>query len=469
MATVVKSDRITTITPVSETAGPFNVGFRLFDVDAVRVYVDNEETLGFTLTASFLDGYDDNATITLNTPTASVIRIEGYMAADRQRDLVANDPNLTHHLNIELARHAAMLSEMQRETERSIRTTGAIPPFEPQGEKTVLVWEDGRITSGPMSDVVEGAEEWALAALAARDAARRSETAAGDSEEQTGLAAGAAMAALDKAQDWAEGMGEPGGPGTASAKAHAEQAAQDRDQTGLDVRQTGLDRQQTGLDAEATWQDKIDAETARGEAAGYANDALLIKQGLLADLIADALTLPSGQAATAVWDGDEQKITFGVPKGATGDTGAPGIDAEQAYQYAIRLPQANTTAQGFWRSGQGGAPDIGAGLDNEWVINPNEYVRAESTLGKYLYLLEQQVRALVVGRTYRFTVTARSVGQVAGSRLRGMVRFLDDNLSSVAGISPAEQPVINFTAADTFETTSVTWTVPPSAGQLTCH
>ena len=65
MATLSKDPRFTEITLGSSSAGPFDISFRVFDDDAISVYVDGVAvTSGWTLSTTYVDGYDDAATIT---------------------------------------------------------------------------------------------------------------------------------------------------------------------------------------------------------------------------------------------------------------------------------------------------------------------------------------------------------------------------------------------------------------------
>jgi len=124
MATVAKSSRLLRTTLGTDSAGPFSLGFRLFDTDGLEVYVDGAiqtVTTDYTISATFSDGYDDSATITFTSTlsSGSELLVYGKMVADREADYADGGPLLTSNLNQELARLAAMVSELQRDVSRA--------------------------------------------------------------------------------------------------------------------------------------------------------------------------------------------------------------------------------------------------------------------------------------------------------------------------------------------------------------
>lgn len=120
MATVSPTPRTTSITLASPSAGPFDVGFRLFEADALKVWVDSEVNTNFTVTATFVNGYDDAAKITFGATlaTSTVIVIDGNMIPARDDDYL-NGPGLVSLMNIELARAWATLSELKMRLDRA--------------------------------------------------------------------------------------------------------------------------------------------------------------------------------------------------------------------------------------------------------------------------------------------------------------------------------------------------------------
>jgi len=130
MATVAKNTRSTTTVLGSTTAGPFSLGFRLFDTDAVRVYVNGVKETAFTLSSSFSNGYDDNATITLSVARTAGTEVifDAALAPWRELDLVNGDQNLVFKLNTELGRLWSTVAEIRRDTDRAVRGFDPIDP-----------------------------------------------------------------------------------------------------------------------------------------------------------------------------------------------------------------------------------------------------------------------------------------------------------------------------------------------------
>ena len=163
MATVAKNSRSTTSTLASATAGPFSVGFRLFDDDALLVYVNGVSRADWTLSSTYADGYDDDASITFDAALdiADDLRIEGWLSPARSADYVNGDPGLTTKMNIELARLWSSVIEVKREVSRALRGFDALSPVD-----------------GVDLETVAAAETYATAASASASAAAASEAAA---------------------------------------------------------------------------------------------------------------------------------------------------------------------------------------------------------------------------------------------------------------------------------------------------
>lgn len=122
MATVSPLPRTNRITLSFSTAGPFEVGFRLFDTEALDVYVDGLPRTDWILTATFLNGFSDTATITFDAPldNGAVIQIDGAMIPAREDDYI-NGPALVALMNVELARMWASISEVNRIARTAVR------------------------------------------------------------------------------------------------------------------------------------------------------------------------------------------------------------------------------------------------------------------------------------------------------------------------------------------------------------
>jgi hypothetical protein len=158
MATVPASTRSTAFTTVSTTAGPFNIGFRLFDTDSLDVYLNGVRTTAFTISATFLDGFTDSATLTLNTAVVSGTRviIDGALTPRREADYLPGDAGLTAKLNIELPRLWSALAEVKRDSERAVR---GLVPIEASEEITV------GLTVSAVTSAAQAASSAAQAAL----------------------------------------------------------------------------------------------------------------------------------------------------------------------------------------------------------------------------------------------------------------------------------------------------------------
>lgn len=144
MATVAPGNRETVINLVSASAGPFNLGFRLFDADAVHVFIDGVKTTAWGLSATFENGFDDSATVTLNAPAAagSEIVIQSALRARRAEDYVTGDPGIARKMNVELARLWSSVADVQRDIARAVRGFSAIDPAPGVDLETVIAAED---------------------------------------------------------------------------------------------------------------------------------------------------------------------------------------------------------------------------------------------------------------------------------------------------------------------------------------
>ena len=186
MATVPKSDRTTIITLASATAGPFDLTFRLFDDDRLAVFVNDIARTDFTISSNYVDGFDDNATISFDADLAvsDVVRVHSDMTAARGSDY-QNGPGITEKLNIELARVWAVLSDLKRDAGRSFRVFEKISPISLVPNRTVVTNVEGDgFLFGPTVDEVKNAQTFAIVATEqakiATDQAENAATAAAD-------------------------------------------------------------------------------------------------------------------------------------------------------------------------------------------------------------------------------------------------------------------------------------------------
>lgn len=172
MATVANTPRTTTYTLASAGTGPYLTGFRVFEEDAISVYVNGAISVDWVMTTTFLDGYDDNTSITFGTALeiGDVIQIDGAQPAYRDYDYLNGDPGLSRKLNIELGRLWASVSEIAMQAGRSVRTLASVEPSIPE-EDSVLIWQGGQFVSGPTADEIANAQDAAVAAAASAVAA----------------------------------------------------------------------------------------------------------------------------------------------------------------------------------------------------------------------------------------------------------------------------------------------------------
>lgn len=182
MATVPSTPRTNLITLMAPSAGPFLVGFRLFELDALAVYVDGVLTTDFTVDATFSNGYDDAAEFTLGAsqPTSTVIQVDGDMTPARTADYI-NGPGLVALMNVELARLWASLSEVRRIAKTAVRGLDEQDPVE---------GIDSTVLQG-LDDALDEAEVAAAAASASALAAASSASIAAENAALLGIWRGA--------------------------------------------------------------------------------------------------------------------------------------------------------------------------------------------------------------------------------------------------------------------------------------
>ena len=164
MATVAYTPRITKITPEVSSVGPFLVGFRLFDSDGLKIYVDGVEMApsAYSIDATFVDGYDDTASLKFTSPAniGSRITIEGAMKPERQKDYVPTDPSVLQKVNVELARLWTCLIEQSQRGSGSLRVDMDIAPWDPETGR-VPVWNGTGFENGPNALDLANAGEYA--------------------------------------------------------------------------------------------------------------------------------------------------------------------------------------------------------------------------------------------------------------------------------------------------------------------
>ncbi len=181
MATVAKSDRSTLITLASATAGPFDLDFRLFDTDKLDVFVNYVARTDWTLNATFVDGYTDDAAITFDADLdpGDVIVINGELFPHRSQNYL-NSGGLVQKLNIEFGRIWSSLSEQYRNNRRSLRFFQPVDPVRLEAGKSIITNGAGDgVEMGPTADEIASAQGYAEAASTSADSAA---TSAGNAE-----------------------------------------------------------------------------------------------------------------------------------------------------------------------------------------------------------------------------------------------------------------------------------------------
>lgn len=175
MALVPKTSRSSTVTVASATAGPFALGFRLFDDDTIHVYVDDVQRTDWTLNRTYTNGFADGATITFDATLSigDVLRIDSALTPDRAVDYASGDPNLPGNLNVELARVWSALADLRRDVDTSVRVLGGRmkpAPLTPGVSLIINPAGDG-FEAGPDATSIAGAQAAATTAVTARDEA----------------------------------------------------------------------------------------------------------------------------------------------------------------------------------------------------------------------------------------------------------------------------------------------------------
>lgn len=165
MATLAKTPRSTMITLASTSSGPFILTFRLFDADTIRVYRNGEVETGYTLDATFEDGYTDSASITLDVAgePGDVIIIDSDLNPHRAQDYLRGDPNIVDKLNIELARIWAAIRDTRQKADRSLRSFQDEEPVSGEAGQVLMIGENG-FDAGPTADEVSAAQGYAESA-----------------------------------------------------------------------------------------------------------------------------------------------------------------------------------------------------------------------------------------------------------------------------------------------------------------
>lgn len=128
--TLANDDRQVTYNPVSST-DTFAVDFPIFDDDHLRVFIDDVETLDFSVTSTYEDGRSTDAEVVLDTPVSGVeVVIKGQITVQRDADYSGGTPNLARNLQNDMDFLTAVAQELTRDY-------GALSVLSMPGEVTV--------------------------------------------------------------------------------------------------------------------------------------------------------------------------------------------------------------------------------------------------------------------------------------------------------------------------------------------
>lgn len=166
MATVAKNYRTSETTVAVSSAGPFTLGFRLFDDDGIKVYVNGAVRTDFTLSSAYLDGYDDDASITFDTAldVDDVLRIDSALKPWREEDLVNGDRNLVQNLNVEMARIWSAIADVNRNALRAVRGFELLEPADGIDFEAITQSEANATAAAASAAAAAASEAAALAA-----------------------------------------------------------------------------------------------------------------------------------------------------------------------------------------------------------------------------------------------------------------------------------------------------------------
>ncbi|MFC0161066.1 hypothetical protein CDZ97_11285 [Mameliella alba] len=149
MATLASTSRSQTFTVASASAGPFDLSFRLFSHESLLVFVNGAKTTGFTVSSTFVNSYDDAATITFDSALSvdDEVAIEPYPDTGRPEDLLPG-PNLVENMNAEEVRQMVSIADVYA---RARRSPGVLPGTatqdlvlpEPSTSRTIVGRADG--------------------------------------------------------------------------------------------------------------------------------------------------------------------------------------------------------------------------------------------------------------------------------------------------------------------------------------
>lgn len=185
-----QSNRYKLHQPVVET-DEFIVGFPLFGVEDLTVYVDGVLNELFSVVATFTNGRSDDAVIQLVTAVSGVdVEIYGTRTPRRDDDYIDNSPALAQRLQEDADRLTAVQQEQARDYQSAIRVAPNAPVVAPlsggnddRADRVIAFNETGfGLTLGPKIGEIENAQGYAEdAGTSASEAAESAAAAAASS------------------------------------------------------------------------------------------------------------------------------------------------------------------------------------------------------------------------------------------------------------------------------------------------
>ncbi len=190
-----QSNRYKLHQPVVET-DEFIVGFPLFGVDDLTVYVDGVLNELYSVVATFTNGRSDDAVIQLVTAVSGVdVEIYGTRIPRRDDDYIDNSPALAQRLQEDADRLTAVQQEQARDYGSTIRVSPNSPVVTPlsgsaadRADRVIAFDETGfALTLGPKSDEIASAQGYAEAAGTSAEAAEIAAATAVTASGEVGL------------------------------------------------------------------------------------------------------------------------------------------------------------------------------------------------------------------------------------------------------------------------------------------
>ncbi|WP_065331225.1 hypothetical protein [Tritonibacter mobilis] len=331
-----QSNRYKLHQPVVET-DEFIVGFPVFGVDDLTVYVDGVLNGQYSVVATFTNGRSDDAVIQLVTAVSGVdVEIYGTRIPRRDDDYIDNSPALAQRLQEDADRLTAVQQEQARDYQSSIRVAPNAPVVAPlsgsnddRADRVIAFNETGfGLTLGPKIDEIAAAQGYAEDASTSAAASEASATA---SAESASAAASSATDASNSAGSASSSATSAAGSATAASNSAT---AAGNSATAAETAESGAATSASNAGASASA-----ASTSATQAAASASDAATSESNAASSAsaastsatnAADSATAAAGSATAAAASATEAQgyadTWAGVGTIATQDANAVNID-----------------------------------------------------------------------------------------------------------------------------------------------